>query len=159
MKPHPKLRKTIKWGGAAVTVLLVVVWVGSGWYCASYARSDWGWRVESGRISWEQGVFVYQMPLRWGRTRQYGTGKPLPFALRWTVARVRNDFRDSFYYEVTDVPLWMPGVLFGLISGTAWRLDALARRRERVGRCPKCHYDRAGLPAGAVCPECGVANT
>ena len=31
MKPHPRIRKTIKWGGAAVTVLLVVVWIGSGW--------------------------------------------------------------------------------------------------------------------------------
>jgi hypothetical protein len=22
-------------------------------------------------------------------------------------------------------------------------------------RCPNCRYDRAGLPRGAVCPECG----
>jgi hypothetical protein len=27
MTPHPRIRKTIKWGGAAVTVLLVVVWI------------------------------------------------------------------------------------------------------------------------------------
>ena len=42
MKPHPKLRKTIKWGGAVVTVLLVVVWVGSGWITVfwSNARYD-----------------------------------------------------------------------------------------------------------------------
>ena len=31
MKPHPRIRKTIKWGGAVVTVLLVVAWIGSGW--------------------------------------------------------------------------------------------------------------------------------
>jgi len=24
-------------------------------------------------------------------------------------------------------------------------------------RCESCGYDRAGLPAGAVCPECGAA--
>lgn len=23
-------------------------------------------------------------------------------------------------------------------------------------RCPNCRYDRAGLPDGAVCPECGA---
>ncbi len=23
--------------------------------------------------------------------------------------------------------------------------------------CPNCRYDRAGLPAGVVCPECGAA--
>ncbi|HMN42881.1 MAG TPA: hypothetical protein PKE29_18725 [Phycisphaerales bacterium] len=27
MKPHPKLRKTIKWTGAAATVMLVMVWM------------------------------------------------------------------------------------------------------------------------------------
>ena len=31
VKPHPKIRKTVKWGGAVVTVVLVVVWIGSGW--------------------------------------------------------------------------------------------------------------------------------
>ena len=34
MKSHPRIRKAIKWGGAAVTVLLVVVWIGSAWCCA-----------------------------------------------------------------------------------------------------------------------------
>ena len=29
MKPHPRVRKTIKWGGAVVTVLLLLVWFGS----------------------------------------------------------------------------------------------------------------------------------
>jgi hypothetical protein len=32
MKPHPRIRKTIKWGGAAVTLLLVVVWIASARY-------------------------------------------------------------------------------------------------------------------------------
>lgn len=34
-------------------------------------------------------------------------------------------------------------------------LRYLMRRRE--GRCPYSNYDRAGLPAGAACPECGAA--
>jgi len=37
------------------------------------------------------------------------------------------------------------------------RLDMLARRRARIGCCPKCNYDRAGLAPGSVCPECGAA--
>src|SRR4051812_37657088 len=32
MKPHPRIRKTIKWGGAVLTVLLVALWIGSGWW-------------------------------------------------------------------------------------------------------------------------------
>src|SRR5258708_976615 len=40
MKPHPRIRKTVKWGGAAVTVLLVVLWIGSGW-CAIGFQVNW----------------------------------------------------------------------------------------------------------------------
>ena len=39
MKPHPRIRKTIKWGGAAATVLLVVVWIGSGWVVLGWGHS------------------------------------------------------------------------------------------------------------------------
>ena len=39
MKPHPRIRKTIKWGGAVVTVLLVVVWIASGWWFARLTLS------------------------------------------------------------------------------------------------------------------------
>ncbi len=35
----------------------------------------------------------------------------------------------------------------------AWR----SSRRRRRGRCANCNYDRTGLAAGVVCPECGVA--
>lgn len=53
------------------------------------------------------------------------------------------------------VALW-PFVLIS--TGTAlwlWRRDALLRRRERVGVCVQCGYDRVGLAESAACPECG----
>src|ERR1043165_2134481 len=34
MKPRPRMRATIKWGGAVITVLLLIGWVGSRWYTA-----------------------------------------------------------------------------------------------------------------------------
>ena len=43
------------------------------------------------------------------------------------------------------------------VTAFARYLDTLARRRARIGFCPKCNYDRTGLAAGAVCPECGSA--
>jgi hypothetical protein len=54
------------------------------------------------------------------------------------------------------LPGWV--VTVPLVTGTAaaWRLDLLARRRERAGCCPKCNYDRRGLPGASVCPECGA---
>ena len=32
-----------------------------------------------------------------------------------------------------------------------------AARRARLGHCPACGYDRAGLGSGKACPECGRA--
>ena len=56
-----------------------------------------------------------------------------------------------------EAPLWSPLLVTLLITGVAWRVDALARRRAGLDLCPKCRYDRAGLATGAVCPECGRA--
>jgi len=47
------------------------------------------------------------------------------------------------------VPLWAPVIVAG-----AW--TALAHRtRRRPDECSVCGYERAGLAAGACCPECG----
>jgi hypothetical protein len=54
------------------------------------------------------------------------------------------------------VPIWV-FVVFALVpTFAAWRLDALARRRARVSLCPACNYNRRGIPAASVCPECGA---
>lgn len=42
--------------------------------------------------------------------------------------------------------------LIAVIGG--WLLARLARD---AGVCPTCRYDRTGLPASVVCPECGSA--
>ena len=108
MKPHPRIRKTIKWGGAAVTLLLVVVWIDS----------------------------IREFMLTGGEPRHRGLW-------RW----------DHF-----GIACGLPVLLAGLTTFTtlaAWRFDILARRRERVGICPKCGYDRAGIAKDAMCPECG----
>jgi hypothetical protein len=42
VKPHPRIRKTVKWGGAVASVLLVAVWIGSGWWRVGYAGTGGG---------------------------------------------------------------------------------------------------------------------
>ncbi|MBY0261418.1 MAG: hypothetical protein K2Q20_03700 [Phycisphaerales bacterium] len=55
------------------------------------------------------------------------------------------------------LPLWIPAAACALAAVTLWRIDTLHRRRSRANLCPACTYPRAGLPATAACPECGLA--
>jgi hypothetical protein len=60
-------------------------------------------------------------------------------------------------------PLW-PGFLinsifYSFVAWGVWQIPLALRRwrRRHRGQCVKCGYDRAGLAAGAACPECGGA--
>ena len=129
-------------------MLLLVVWVVSGWrfavlentgghlFCVASGRAfimsgdDATLRGEWGMETYLQSSWELHW---WPEFNRAGT--------RWGLA----------------VPIWM--LIIPLLAATAiaWRLDTLASRCARVGLCPKCHYDRAGLAPGAVCPECGAA--
>ena len=142
------VRKTVKWGGAGLTVLLVVVWIGSAWWYVSLEQYGRGGVVAGG------GRVVVKTPL------------PAKYIGDIEVECVRADL-DFFWWFYTgagrscafmvSIPLWAPMLIFLLPTAFAWRADAKYMRRARVGLCAACGYDRAGLAAGAVCPECGVA--
>jgi hypothetical protein len=148
MRPHPRIRKTVKWGGAVVSVVLLVVWVGSGWWYAKWGGSDWSVVLTPGSISltdygklvppefhgWACGAHHFQFPWQWSFQTERGGG-----------------------YHGYFVPLWALAFACILPAAIAWRLDILARRRARIGFCPKCGYNRTGLAPQAVCPECGAA--
>ncbi len=147
MKPHPRIRKTIKWGGAAATVLLLAVWIASGW-----------WRIF---LSGPGGATLRFWPGAFGVGRvanvapspgiQYGRVDDMPY--QWWFARY-HDLAGSW---TISIPFWFPFLLCLGMTVIAWRRDALIHRRERLGLCPKCNYDRTGLAPGVVCPECGSA--
>jgi len=147
MRPHPRIRKTIKWGGAAVTVLLVVVWIGSAW-------RELGWytaRATNVHIAGGQMGFLYfsgkgsssaQPGLHW---------EPVNWPFKWWFFWVHNA-----YYTSLMIPCWLPLACVLPPTVVAWRRDTLARCRAKLNLCPKCGYDRTGLAAGAKCPECGA---
>jgi hypothetical protein len=154
MRPHPRIRKTVKWGGAVVTVLLVVVWIGSGWISRTWCfRSGRTLVVEAGEL-W----CIYPLKSSFQLTPEEiemleGNNGWHSFRFFWSPQWDRNKVTTR-----VNCPLWIPILITILPTAIAWRLDALARRRERAARlnlCPKCNYDRAGLAKGAVCPECG----
>jgi len=145
MKPHPRIRKTVKWGGAAMTLLLVVLWAASlqvvyTWTCrpTDYIQVATGVVRILHSAKGREGVGFEAL-------RAPGLRMPM-----WSFGWSRNSDR-----WVLRMPLW-PAIGAALAATViAWRLDTLARRRARLNVCAKCNYDRMGLAAGAVCPECG----
>ena len=144
MKPHPRIRKTVKWGGAAVTVLLVVVWTGS---ISIACSTPWGYEA----IGWT-GVVLFTR-----RFQEHTVYPPQGPHVYFGSANSALEFWRMLHSSTWSivVPLWPAVVATLTLTAFAWRLDTLARRRARAGFCPKCNYNRTGLAAGAVCPECG----
>jgi hypothetical protein len=152
MRPHPRIRKTIKWGGLALAALLLGVCLASRWWWVEWRGSGpqnkWI-SLKGGRlvIGTARDVLAGLPAPGW---HVYREGWPFYFEFRWWFDWKRSPFATLFA-----VPLWVPAVFALLLAASAWRLDTLARRRTRAGHCPSCGYDLTGLIAPAPCPECG----
>ena len=146
---HPRLRiaarKMVKWGGAMVALVLLVAWIGSSlgnvyWFPPSRYYAG----VMSARLFIvDTGVIGNPGDPKRFRFEQPGQPGWCFDPTAWPVSR--------FY----SMPLWPLPLLSLLATAAAWRVEAKYLRRAREGACPACGYDRAGLAAGAVCPECG----
>jgi hypothetical protein len=153
MKPHPRIRKTIKWGGAAATLLLVVVWISSAWWWLAWQVNP---KLAASITTGQLRIASYSRNVP---NADWGAGRH-PFQFAWGF-ELGVPLGAGGFVTLSKLSLWPFCAV--LLGGTAiaWRLDALARRRERAIRlnlCPKCNYDRAGIAKEAVCPECGSAG-
>ncbi len=138
----------MKWGGAGLTVLLVVVLVVSGWVSVARVGAtgfnvwvmDGGfgasipWTPEREGIAYWENDYATRPRFKWGFVWESGWGAT------------------GFHFA-----LWPAALLSLLPTFAAWRADTKHLRRAREGACPACGYNRAGLAPGAVCPECGAA--
>jgi hypothetical protein len=141
-----RVRKTVKWSMSGLTVLLLVVWIGSGWWELVWLGPwDWSANVQGGRF------FVMSpssaAPSGWLGLFYFGSH---PFRFAWWF---KQGLQGTGFYCF--LPLWPAALLSLLATAAAWRADAKYIRRVRVGLCAGCGYDRAGLKTDAVCPECG----
>jgi hypothetical protein len=147
MKMRPRIRRATLWGGVVVSAVLAVVWLGSMvWFATWETSGNMGFSVGYGSIG------IAKVVTGWGSSARFAWGR-VDVPLEWWVLVYKNG-RDWMVW----VPLWMPLVVSLGVTAAAWRLEVLARRRARMGKCASCGYDRAGLKAGAVCPECGGAH-
>jgi len=145
-----RLRNTIKWGGTGLTVLLVMVWVGSAWWWANWTCNfpnvDVGvWR---GRV-----VVEVNPPNGWSRMTAFGRSEEtaMTFWVDWDINRAIYGSRAGRVSDVWfAIPLWMLVVLCALPTAQMHYSD----QRSPNGICPKCGYDLRGNASG-VCPKCG----
>src|SRR5262245_18640253 len=150
MTPHPRIRKSVKWGGLVAGVAATVVWI-----CSAWAYVGW-WSATGTHVIVAKGA----LSLSW-----YQVGPSGDPAAGWqaesqhTPSLVWRGFwlRSPASWRLV-VPLWPLLVATFLTAATAWRWDVLARRRALAGKCPTCGYDCRGLPARAACPECGSST-
>jgi hypothetical protein len=152
MQPHPRIRKTIKWGGAAATVLLVGVLTCSRWWYVGYNSSGWLAGLHNEQVCvFEDHPTQIEKDLRLGSE----LGWRIEY-WRATGPFLRLELPQAGHSRVI-VPLWLPISVSLVAAVVAWRLDILSRRRARLNLCPTagCNYDRTGIPPDAKCPECG----
>ena len=134
-----------------MTLLLTAMWIGSAWFVAGWSMSD-----GSGVMFRSGVVIVHADP--GGPNRQHFYARPYKPEFYWGFSWYARSRPSGGSYWAFSVPLWIPAAGALIFTAIVWRLDTLARRRARLNLCPKCHYDRAGLAAGAVCPECGATG-
>jgi hypothetical protein len=128
--------------------MLTIIWISSAWWSMGWNRRDRIFlRVGAGRFGFMQakrGVVISVSPgLQFGAIKR---------TFRWWLT-----WEEDNIFRELDIPTWTLVALAAATATGAWRLDTLARRRARAGLCPACNYDRRGIPAASVCPECGAA--
>lgn len=149
MRTRPAIRKTVKWSGAIACVTLLAAWIGSAW-------SAVGW---SGVISVESSSGEIHVALLPGKDASTYSGSYYRrqrcrlFESWFWWPPLGADFKPG--WSAARAKFWALLAPAALATVAAWRLDARVRRRSRAGHCGSCGYDRTGVPAGAVCPECG----
>ena len=141
-----------------VSVLLVVVWIGSGW-CNSGDLKLWSrttlpvesWvSIVHGSIaagSWRYAPFAFHLVVPFDQ----------PPCEPWSLTLSSSWSRNASGWHMV-VPLWPVVACAAACTLGAWWKDSRALARKRACLCPNCNYDRTGLAVGAVCPECGDAE-
>jgi hypothetical protein len=152
MKPHPRIRKTVKWAASAVAVLLTVAWLLSGWYRLIIVGSNWSTGFHHGFFGFASGPTPRAVtPISFYRESS------LPI---WDLKCTWQSASSGIWIACS---VWIVALAFIAVAFVLWLPDLRARLnqaliRARAGMCPSCNYDLRGLAPGAKCPECGGAE-
>jgi len=150
-----RMRRFLKWAGLLICLLLVPVYVASGFRTFYWGWRPWGWNpnAPSGYPATEESRILI---LENGCLCLY-YGPALAEQLGWKV-RDSGEHGIDLWPDPADpavvigVPLWLLFLLVAAPTGRLWWVD---RRRVQPGKCRQCGYDLTGNQSG-VCPECGT---
>ncbi len=119
MKPHPRIRKTVKWGGAALFTVLLLVALASVWWTAVFRTTQF----VSGGV-YMGGVDI-ESPGFHGPPASYITcfALPEPHKIMWHAHWRRREDEWSLF-----VPFWCLAGPPLIASLFAWDADHKARR-------------------------------
>lgn len=178
MKRHPRTRKARRWalyGGAVLIVLLITVWLLSG-----FTRVYWFHPGSRTLVSVYAGQFVVErldeMKLEAAKEQErtsrllleedsalqgnlaphvnsasQGDAYIMPYTLHWWFS-----LENTVLGTALALPLWAPVAVLLAVVAPLWYKDLRALRRIRAGRCANCGYSRTGIARTSVCPECGA---
>ena len=151
-----RIRVTLKWSMVLLTVALLVLWLGSGWFVLRYGKGNWTYQAY-------YGCFLFGETTTPESGWHFGHPKHARYVMRLHYANFRIIPSSP---PGLHSPIWIAAVLPATASALLWRNDCvnawkryrLARRERWLRSCRKCGFSLEGLAADAVCPECGNAR-
>lgn len=158
-------RRFAGWGLISIGLLVAGVWFASRWCMFRWESSERMVRVAHGQLLWaapgpshgaERVVDVMDPDERgwvWRSPKDVEWGRPDGVYL-WLYSHATEHRRNppgTIWWLV----LWPFAPILFATGGCLLRSGFVARGRAMSGTCVACGYDRGGLDAGAVCPECG----
>lgn len=141
-----RLRSTIKWSCTLLTVLLLVMWVGSAWWWGGVDRAPASYvGMSAGRIGigWREPWSITSMTGDWVFVRS-------SLRIQWWFEG-RKVASGGTTFSTVLMPMWPLVVLAATPTIWIWWHD----RRSPPTGCRNCGYDLRGA-AHEVCPECGA---
>jgi hypothetical protein len=144
------------------TAAMAGAWTASGWWWIQWERSS---TCPNFSILTERGGVRGHIILEDHRTSQPVNASfkgPLRHDPQlphkgWTWKLDWRRYWNGRYYRFT-IPFWLPTVVCGVPGLLLARREWRNYRRHGADQCQACGYSRAGLAAGAACPECGSST-